>query len=66
MFEILLMGLAVIGVYLLSHLLVTRLEAWSGRSLGIWRTVLFFCVFLTLILAVMAVVPKLLGPAHGS
>lgn len=66
MMEILLFGLAVVVIYLLTHVLVTRAEAMVGVSLGYWRSVVFFVVFLGLLLAVMQLLPRLLpGMAAG-
>jgi len=65
MAEILLMGLAVVAVYLAAHYAVTGLEQWLGRALGVWRTVAFFGIFLVLILIAMQLVPLLLGRRSG-
>lgn len=51
MFEILLLGLAVVVVYAISHYTVMWLERLAGKSLGMWRSVLFFFVFVVLFLA---------------
>lgn len=66
MAEILLLGLAVVVVYLAAHYAVTGLEQWLGRALGVWRTVVFFGIFFLLILVAMQVVPLLLGRGGGS
>ncbi len=66
MAEILLLGLAVVVVYLAAHYAVTALEQWLGRALGVWRTVAFFGIFLVLILIVMQVLPLLVGGGGGS
>jgi len=59
MLQILLLGLAVVVIYLVSHFLVTKAEAMAGVQLGYWRTVLFFVVFLGLLLAAMEIMPRL-------
>jgi hypothetical protein len=58
MLQILLLGLAIVVVYLVSHFLVTKAEALAGVQLGYWRTVVFFVVFLALLLAALEVVPR--------
>lgn len=42
MLEILLLGLAGVVVYLVTHFLVTRAEVMVGVPLGHWRSVMFF------------------------
>lgn len=59
MLQILLLGLAVVVIYLVSHFLVTKAEAMAGVQLGYWRTVVFFVVFLGLLLAAMEIMPRL-------
>ena len=66
MAQILLMGLLVVVLYLVSHYSVTTLERRLGRALGLWRTVIFFIVFLLLLLTAMQLVPWLLGGEAGS
>lgn len=53
MLEILLLGLLVVVIYLVTHFLVTKAEAMAGTPLGLWRTVVFFVVFLALLLAAL-------------
>jgi Na+-transporting NADH:ubiquinone oxidoreductase subunit NqrE len=65
MLEILLLGLAVVVIYLVTHFLVTKAEAMAGVPLGYWRTVMFFVVFLGLLLAVMQILPRLLPETGG-
>lgn len=66
MFQILLLGLVVVVIYLVSHFLVTRAEAMAGVQLGYWRTVMFFVVFLGLLLAALELMPRLFpGMAGG-
>ena len=51
-FEILLMGLAVVVIYLVSHKLTMAIDRrWQG-ALGAWRSAVFFVVFLALLLLV--------------
>ena len=51
-FEILLMGLAVVVIYLVSHKLTMAIDRrWEG-GLGVWRSGVFFVVFLALLLLV--------------
>jgi hypothetical protein len=59
MLEILLLGLVVVVIYLVSHFLVTKAETMAGVSLGYWRTVMFFVVFLGLLLAALELLPRL-------
>jgi hypothetical protein len=59
MLQIMLFGLLVVAVYLVSHLIVTKAEAWVGLPLGQWRTLAFFVVFLGLLLAAMEIAPRL-------
>jgi len=65
-FEILLMGLVVIVVYAISHFIVISLEKVLGKPLGIWRSALFFLVFLTLFLIFNTVLSHFLGPPEGT
>jgi hypothetical protein len=65
MLEILLLGLAVVVIYLVTHFLVTKAEAMAGVPLGYWRTVMFFVVFLGLLLTVMQILPRLLPETGG-
>lgn len=66
MLQILLLGLAVVVVYLVSHFLVMKAEAMAGVQLGVWRTVVFFVVFLGLLLAVLEFLPRFVpGMAAG-
>jgi hypothetical protein len=65
MLQILLSGLLVVVVYLLSHLVVTRVEAWIGIPLGYWRALMFFVVFLALMLAALALLPQFLPAGPG-
>ncbi len=66
MFQILLLGLVVVVIYLVSHFLVTKAEAMAGVQLGYWRTVVFFVVFLGLLLAALEFIPRLFpGMAGG-
>lgn len=66
MLQILLLGLAVVVVYLVSHFLVMKAEAMAGVQLGVWRTVVFFVVFLGLLLAVLEILPRFVpGMAAG-
>lgn len=49
-YEILLMGLVVVVVYLISHQLTMMIEQrWKG-GLGAWRSGAFFVIFLVLLL----------------
>lgn len=50
MFDILLLGLGVVVAYAISHYTVMWLESMVGAPLGIWRSLVFFCVFLVLFL----------------
>jgi hypothetical protein len=59
--EILLFGVLVVAIYLIAHVVTQQAERWRGEALGIWRTVIFFCVFLGLMLIAMQLVPMLLG-----
>lgn len=61
MLHILLMGLAVVAIYLVTHVLVTAIERRHGKSLGLWRSAIFFVVFLTLMLIATQLVPVALG-----
>ncbi len=61
MLVIMLMGLAVVVVYFISHYSVIALERRVGRPLGVWRTALFFVVFLGLMIVVTEVLPLLVG-----
>jgi hypothetical protein len=61
MLEIMVMGVLVVAIYLIAHVVSQQAERWRGEPLGIWRTVIFFCVFLGLLLVAMNVVPMLLG-----
>lgn len=63
MLEILLLGLAVVVIYLVTHFLVTKAEAMAGVPLGYWRSVMFFVVFLGLLLTVMQILPRVLPGA---
>lgn len=65
MFEILLFGLALVVIYLIAHLAVTRLELWLGKPLGVWRTLAFFGVFFVLLLGAFELIPWLLGDGGG-
>lgn len=58
MFQILLLGLVVVVIYLVSHFLVIKAEAMAGVQLGYWRTVMFFVVFLGLLLAALELMPR--------
>lgn len=60
------MGLVVIVVYAISHFTVISLEKVLGKPLGIWRSALFFLVFLTLFLIFNAVLSHFLGPPEGT
>jgi hypothetical protein len=61
MLEILLFGVLVVAIYLIAHVVTQQAERWRGEPLGVWRTVIFFCVFLGLLLVAMQLVPLLLG-----
>lgn len=63
MLEILIFGVLVVAIYLIAHVATQQAERWHGKPLGVWRTVIFFCVFLGLMLVAMQVVPMLLGAA---
>jgi Na+-transporting NADH:ubiquinone oxidoreductase subunit NqrE len=65
MLEILLVGLAVVVIYLVSHFLVTKAELMAGVQLGYWRTVMFFVVFLGLLLATLELMPRLFPGMAG-
>lgn len=65
MFEILLLGLAVIVVYAISHYTVMWLETLLGKAMGGWRTPVFFCVFLVLFLVFRALIFLLVGTPDG-
>lgn len=65
MLQIMLLGLLVVVVYMLSHLVVTRVEAWVGIPLGYWRALMFFAVFLILMLAALALLPQFLPASPG-
>ena len=65
-FEILLMGLVVIVVYAISHFTVVSFEKLLGKPLGIWRSALFFLVFLALFLIFNTVLSHYLGPPKGT
>ena len=66
MLQILLLGLAVVVVYLVSHFLVMKAEAMAGVPLGYWRTIMFFVVFLGLLLAALEWLPRFFpGTAAG-
>jgi hypothetical protein len=56
MLEILLMGVLVVAVYLIAHAVTQQAERWRGRPLGGWRSVIFFCVFLGLLLMGMQLI----------
>lgn len=49
-FEILLMGLAVVVIYLVAHKATMALDRRCDGGLGAWRSVAFFFVFLALLL----------------
>lgn len=66
MFQIMLLGLLVVVIYLLSHLVVTRVEAWIGIPLGYWRALMFFAVFLALMLAALALLSLFLPAGPGT
>lgn len=53
MLEILLFGLVLIGIYIISHHAVMAIESRQGKSLGAWRSALFFLIFLVLVLIAM-------------
>ncbi|MEX2498083.1 MAG: hypothetical protein WD397_04310 [Wenzhouxiangellaceae bacterium] len=54
--EILLMGLAVVVIYLIAHKLTMAIDRrWAG-ALGAWRSAVFFVVFLALLLLASALV----------
>jgi hypothetical protein len=61
MLQILLMGVAVVAIYLIAHVVVTAIERRHGKALGFWRSILFFVVFLTLMLIATQLVPVALG-----
>jgi hypothetical protein len=65
MLQIMLLGLLVVAIYLLSHLVVTKVEARIGVPLGHWRALLFFAVFLALTLAAFALLPQFLPAGPG-
>lgn len=49
-YEILLMGLVVVVIYLVSHKATMAIDRrWNGE-LGAWRSAVFFVVFLALLL----------------
>lgn len=53
-YEVLLMGLVVVVIYLVSHkATITVDRRWKG-GLGAWRSVVFFVLFLTMLLLVSA------------
>lgn len=53
-YEILLMGLAVVVIYLVSHKATIMIDRrWKG-GLGAWRSAVFFVLFLTMLLLVSA------------
>lgn len=66
MSQILLMGLVVIVVYLASHYGVMAIESSLGRELGLWRSVIFFVLFLMLILAAGQLLPGMFGGGRAS
>lgn len=61
MLHILLMGVAVVAIYLIAHVVVTAIERRHGKPLGFWRSILFFVVFLTLMLIATQLAPVALG-----
>ena len=61
MWEILLGGLAVVGIYLVAHHAVMAIERLHGRPLGAWRSGLFFLIFLVLMLLATWLAPELLA-----
>ncbi|HRQ66313.1 MAG TPA: hypothetical protein PKZ76_15865 [Xanthomonadaceae bacterium] len=65
MLEILLLGVLVVAIYLIAHVVTQQAERWRGEPLGVWRTVIFFCVFLGLLLVAMHVTPMLLGAGES-
>lgn len=61
MFEILLMGLLVVAVFVISHHAVGLIELHHGRPLGHWRSAWFFVIFLVLMLASTSAIRPWMG-----
>lgn len=53
--EILLTGLAIVGIYVLAHQITMTIERRAEAGLQGWRSAVFFVVFLGLLLAAMGV-----------
>lgn len=65
MLEIALFGVVLVAIYLIAHTATQQVERWCGHPLGGWRSVVFFCVFLSLLLVAMWWGPQLLGAVTG-
>lgn len=61
MLEVLLFGVFVLLAYFLAHHAVMAIERRHGGSLGGWRTLWFFLIFLALLLIAQQLTPLLVS-----
>jgi hypothetical protein len=61
MAQIALVGVVGVVIYLITHFIVMRIEAWRNEPLGPARMVVFFVIFFVLLLGAFEVIPLVIG-----